>query len=177
MSEVVTTQFGHHIIRRPPLNEVRDRFVAQLTETSKQTQDSIYFTQLAEKNQIEVKPGAPAAVRSALSDLNSARKSRKVLVDFRNGSFTVADFARWMGAVQAGQLAQIREANDSLITIFLKNLAQNTVLLREADSAKIRKPTRTWPRNTPRSSPSSSAPSGWAGRSSPIPPKRPSRNG
>ena len=138
VSEVVTTQFGHHIIRRPPLNEVRDRFVAQLTEMNKQSQDSIYFTQLAEKNQIEVKPGAPAAVRSALSDLNSARKSRKVLVGFRNGSFTVADFARWMGAVQAGQLAQIREANDSLITIFLKNLAQNTVLLREADSAKIR---------------------------------------
>ncbi|HEV8599648.1 MAG TPA: peptidylprolyl isomerase [Gemmatimonadales bacterium] len=137
VSDVVTTQFGHHIIRRPPLDEVRDRVTEQLKPILAQLQDSIYFAQQSEKNQIEVKSGAPAAVRSALSDLNSARKSRKTLVTYRNGSFIVADFARWMGAVPAGQLVQIREANDSLLTIFLKNLAQNTVLLREADSAKI----------------------------------------
>lgn len=137
VSDVVTTQFGHHIIRRPPLDEVRDRVLEQLKPMQAQFQDSIYFTELAAKNQVEVKSGAPAAVRSALSDLNSARKSRKVLVSYRNGSFTVADFARWMGAVPGNQLAQIREANDSLLGIFLKNLAQNSVLLREADSAKV----------------------------------------
>jgi hypothetical protein len=76
-------------------------------------------------------------VRSALSDLGAARKSRKDLVTFRDGSFTVADLARWMGALPGQQLAQIRQANDTLITTFLRNLAQNTLLLREADSAKI----------------------------------------
>jgi PPIC-type peptidyl-prolyl cis-trans isomerase-like protein len=137
VSGVVHTSFGFHIIRRPPLAEVRDRFVAQITQTSAQALDSVYFVELAARNKIEVKAGAVAAVRSALSDLAAARKSRKELVTFHNGAFTVADFARWMGAIQGAQLVQIREANDTLITAFLRNLAQNTVLLREADSAKI----------------------------------------
>ena len=137
VSGVVHTQFGYHIIRRPPLAEIRDRFLSVVTQAHALVQDSIYFTELAAKNKIEVKSGAVAAVRSALSDLGAARKSRKELVGFRDGSFTVADFARWMGALPGAQLAQIRQANDSLITTFLRNLAQNTVLLREADSAKI----------------------------------------
>jgi PPIC-type peptidyl-prolyl cis-trans isomerase-like protein len=137
ISGVVRTQFGFHIIRRPPLAEIRDRFAVQLTQLHSQAADSVYFAELAAKNKIEVKSGAVAAVRSALSDLAAARKSRKELVTFRDGAFTVADFARWMGAIPGAQLGQIKEANDSLITAFLRNLAQNTVLLREADSAKI----------------------------------------
>jgi hypothetical protein len=138
MSGVVRSSFGFHIIRRPPLGEVRDRFLTQLKQSSLARQDSIYFAELTSKNAIKVKPGAPAAARSALSDLAAAHKSGKELVSFRNGSFTVADFARWMTAMQPAQLAQVRQANDTLITQFLTNLAQNTVLLREADSAGIR---------------------------------------
>jgi PPIC-type peptidyl-prolyl cis-trans isomerase-like protein len=137
VSGVVKTQFGFHIIRRPPLNEVSDRMLTVLKQTQSAVQDSIYFVQLTEKNEVAVKSGAPAAIRSALSDLGAARKSGKVLVSYRNGSFTVADFARWMGALGPQQIGQIRQANDTLLVTFLKNLAQNTILLREADSAKI----------------------------------------
>ena len=142
VSGVVHTPFGFHLIRRPPLAEVRDRFSQQINEQLTQMQsqelDSAYFANLTEKSKINVKSGAAAAVRSALSDLGAARKSRKELVSFENGSFTVADFARWMGALPSAQLGQIRQANDSLIVTFLRNLALNTVLLREADSAKIK---------------------------------------
>ncbi len=137
VSGVVHTPFGYHIIRRPPMAEVRDRFLTQLTQSRKQAADDAYFSQLSEKNKISVKAGAPAAVRSALSDLLAARKSGKELVSFRNGALTVSDFARWMTAVPPPQLAQIRQANDTLLDQFLKNLAQNQILLREADSAKI----------------------------------------
>ena len=137
VSGVVHTPFGYHIIRRPLLAEVRDRFLGQLTEARKQAGDSVYFAELSEKNKISVKSGAPAAVRSALSDLTAARKSNKELVSYRNGSFTVSDFARWMTAIAPPQLASIRQANDTLLDQFLKNLTQNQILLREADSAKI----------------------------------------
>jgi hypothetical protein len=137
VSGVVKSQFGFHIIRRPPLAEARERLLNHLKQSGSAVQDSLYFVQLLETNQVVVKAGAPAALRSALSDLAAARKSGKVLVTFRNGTFTVADFSRWMGALGAPQIAQIRQANDTLLNTFLKNLAQNTLLLREADSAKI----------------------------------------
>ena len=137
VSGVVKSQFGFHIIRRPPLPEVRERLLNYLKQAGSAVQDSLYFVQLLETNQVVVKAGAPAALRSALSDLSAARKSGKVLVTFRNGTFTVADFSRWMGALGGPQIAQIRQANDTLLNSFLKNLAQNTILLREADSAKI----------------------------------------
>ncbi len=137
VSGAVKSQFGFHIIRRPPLAEVRDRLMGFLKQAQVPVQDSIYFMQLTEKNAVTVKSGAPAALRSALSDLGAARKSTKVLVSFRNGSFTVGDFARWMGALAPPQVGQIRQANDTLLITFLKNLAQNTILLREADSAKV----------------------------------------
>ncbi|HEV8149404.1 MAG TPA: peptidylprolyl isomerase [Gemmatimonadales bacterium] len=136
-SGVVRSSFGYHIIRRPPLEEVRDRFLAHLKQSNLARQDSVYFAELTRTNEIKVKAGAPAAVRSALSDLGAARKSRKELVSYRNGSFAVADFARWMTGMPSANLAQIRQANDTLITQFLLNLTQNTILLREADSAKI----------------------------------------
>ena len=137
VSGVVKSQFGFHIIRRPSLAEVRERMGAFLKQSQGALQDSLYFVALNEKNNVTVKSGAAAAVRSALGDLGGARKSSKVLVSFRDGAFTVGDFARWMGALGTPQLGQIRQANDTLLITFLKNLAQNTILLREADSAKI----------------------------------------
>jgi len=137
VSGVVHTAFGYHIIRRPPVAEVRDRFLSQIGDARKQAGDSVYFAEMSDKYKLAVKSGAAAAVRSALSDLSAARKSSKELVSFRSGSFSVADFARWMGALAPQQLGQIRQANDTLLNQFLKNLAQNQILLHEADSAKI----------------------------------------
>jgi hypothetical protein len=138
VSEVVTSPFGFHIIRRPPLPEIRDRLLPYLKQSQGAKADSLYFTQLSEQNNVTVKSGAAAAVKGALSDLGAARKSGKVLVSFRDGAFTLGDFAHWMGALGAPQVAQIRQAPDSLIVVFLKNLAQNTIVLRQADSAKIK---------------------------------------
>ena len=137
LSGVVKSPFGYHIIRRPSLTEVRDRLIQHLGRVNGMRQDSVYYTRLAEQNEITVKSGAASAMRSALSDLSGARKSRKVLVSYRDGAFTVGDFARWMGAMPPQQLGQIRQANDTLLTQFVRNLAQNAVYLRVADSAKI----------------------------------------
>ncbi|HEV8613097.1 MAG TPA: peptidylprolyl isomerase, partial [Gemmatimonadales bacterium] len=52
LSGVVRSSFGYHIIRRPPLSEVRDRFVANLKQANLARQDSIYFAELTSRNQI-----------------------------------------------------------------------------------------------------------------------------
>ena len=61
-------------------------------------------------------------------------------MSYRGGAFRVRDFARWLAAMPIGQLGQIQEAADSVLDGFAKNLAQQTILLRQADSAGITLP-------------------------------------
>ena len=134
---VVKSEFGFHIIRRPTQAEGSDRFFAKVKELSTAHMDSLYMTELTERHNIVVKPGAAAAVKSATADLSAARKSRKELVTSKGGSFTVGDLARWLDALPAQAIGSIRQADDSILTTFVKTLAQNAILLKEADSAKI----------------------------------------
>jgi hypothetical protein len=137
VSAVVKSQFGFHIIRRPTLAESKDRFLTKVKEMNTAHQDSLYMQELTTRQTIVVKPGAAAAIKSATSDLAAARKSNKELVSSKSGSFTVSELARWLDALPPQALGSIRQANDSLLGTFVKTLAQNSILLNEADSAKI----------------------------------------
>jgi hypothetical protein len=137
VSGLVKTQFGYHIIRRPPVTEIRDRLITGLKQRQTAFADSAYMAELTARNNLELKPGASAALRSAVSDLPAARKSKKEIVGLKSGGFTVSDAARWLEAMPPQQLGQVRQAPDSLLDQFAKTLALNTLLLKEADSAKI----------------------------------------
>lgn len=137
VSDVVKSQFGFHIIRRPTLAESRERFLTKVKEMNTAHQDSLYMAELSTRQSLVVKPGAAAAVKSAISDLGAARKSKKELVTSKSGSFTVGELVRWLDALPAQALGSIRQADDTLLNTFVKTLAQNAILLKEADSAKI----------------------------------------
>jgi PPIC-type peptidyl-prolyl cis-trans isomerase-like protein len=138
VSGVVRTQYGFHIIRRPPGDEIRDRLRDNLKLMQSGKADSIYMAELATRNGLTVKSGAGAAIRSAVADLYSARKSGKEIVAFKKGGFTVGEMVRWLEVLPPQQLQGVRQANDTLLEQFAKTLAQNTLLLQEADSAKIK---------------------------------------
>ena len=138
VSGVVPTQFGYHVIRRPPLGEVRDRMLPVLRQRYLFSEDSVYMAEITERAELEVKSGAAEVMRNATTDLGAARKSGKVLVGYKDGSFKVKDLALWLGALPPQSLNQMRAAPDSVLQNFAKNLAQNMILLRQADSAGIR---------------------------------------
>jgi hypothetical protein len=137
VSGLVKTQFGYHIIRRPPVSEIRDRLITGLKQRQTALADSAYMAELTARNTLELKPGASAALRTAVSDLPAARKSKKEIVAMKSGGFTVSDAVRWLEAMPPQQLGQVKQAPDSLLGQFAKTLALNTLLLKEADSAKI----------------------------------------
>ena len=140
LSGVVKTQYGFHIIRRPPGEEIRGRLQENLKQQKSGKADSIYMAELSSRHGLSVKSGAGAAIRSAVSDLHAARKSGKEIVAFKKGGFTVGEMVRWLEVLPPQQLQGIRQANDTLLEQFARTLAQNTLLLQEADSAKIKVP-------------------------------------
>src|SRR5437762_3277149 len=104
VSAVVKTQFGYHIIRRPPLAEVRDSFRVLLQERIQAHDDSIYVDSLNIKRKIEPVSHAADYVKAAVQDIDAARSSNRVLVKYRGGSLRVRDFVRWLGALDPQML-------------------------------------------------------------------------
>jgi len=146
VSEVVKSQFGYHIIRRPPLAEVRDSFRTGLQERMSRHADSMYADSLVIRRKIQPVSNAPAYAKAAAQDMDAARSSNRVLVKYRGGSLKVRDFARWLNALDPQIISALPQANDEQINQFLKSLAQQQLMLELADSAKVALTAEDWQR-------------------------------
>jgi hypothetical protein len=144
VSGVVETPFGYHIIKRPGEGAVRDRLTTYLVQSAGARLDSIYMDSLAIVNEIKVAKGAAKAMRAAADDPEEGRKSKKKLATFKGGELTVGEFMRWIQALPPQYAAQLKQADDSMLTQFARVLTQNLLLLRQADSAKIQVTPDEW---------------------------------
>ncbi len=137
MSGVVESPFGFHIIRRPPVEEVRDRLAGFARERMGAVLDSMYLDSLGLERGLKVEGDAPQAMRAALADRDAARRSTRTLATYRGGKLTVAGFMKWVNALGPGFATQLQAGNDSALANFARAIAQNTLLLEQADSAGI----------------------------------------
>ena len=144
VSNVVKSPFGYHIIRRPPLAEVRDSFKTSLEERLAFRLDSLYLDSLTTLRRIEPVSRAAALVRAAAQDLDAARTSSRALVRFRGGSFQVKHLVRWLAALDPSVAQALPQATDEQITQFLKVVVQRQLLLEQADSAGITLSSDDW---------------------------------
>jgi parvulin-like peptidyl-prolyl cis-trans isomerase-like protein len=146
VSGVVETPFGYHIIKRPNQDSVRERINAYLLQNAGSRLDSIYMDSLAITQKLKLSKGAAAAMRAASENPEEARNSKKTLVSFKGGELTVGEFLRWLRALPPQYAAQLKQADDTMLTQFAKVLSQNVLLLRQADSAKIGITPEEWKR-------------------------------
>jgi hypothetical protein len=143
-SGVVETQFGFHLIKRPALAEVRERIGDYLLERAGAMVDSTFMDSLAAAGDIKLDAGAAATMRSVLNAAEESRRSTQAISTYRGGELTVQEFLRWVRALPPQYLQQLKSADDSTLLRFARVLTQNTLLLREADSAGIRPTQLEW---------------------------------
>jgi hypothetical protein len=144
LSGLVRSPFGFHIIRRPPLAEVRDSFRVDLEGARANRLDSLYFDSLTKARQLKVEGGAPGRVRQAVPRIVSARDDDHALVTYRGGAFRVKDLVRWLLALPPEDVRGIATASDDQLTQFVRLLAQRDMLLEQIDSAGVALTTDDW---------------------------------
>lgn len=144
VSEVVQTQYGFHLIRRTPKDEARPRFQTWLQTGGQQAADSVYLAELAEANELEVQGNVGPVIKEAVADPAAHRRSSRRLVTFKGGGFTMSDLMRWLEVLPPNAPQQLLAQPDSVITEFVKQLAQNSLVLRQADSAGVTYSTADW---------------------------------
>ncbi len=132
ISEVTETAFGFHVIRRPPLDEVREDFIFEVEDYLIEVMDTLYLEELIDGWRIAVRRGAPAALREVAQAPHRAFGSDRVVGTYRGGEFTVADFVRWMQALPPQMFSQIGTADDDQLTELTLSLMRNEVLVRAA---------------------------------------------
>jgi len=141
---LVESPFGYHIIRRPPPAEVQDRILAYARERVGTVLDSIYLDSLGVRRGLKVEKDAPGSMRAALTDRDKAARSTTPLAKYERGTLTVADFMRWVNALGPSWAADLVARPDSMLSHFVRLLAQNQMLLQQADSAGIHPSETEW---------------------------------
>ena len=139
VSGVVETQFGYHIIRRHTYAEIAEQFPQQYQQIAAQAAESTYFAALEKAANVQVVASAPKLVKAIAEDVDAYRDDKTVIARARSGNMTAARMSMWMAAfpAQSRMRAQVVQAPDSLIPMFVQNVMRNELLLRSADSAGI----------------------------------------
>jgi parvulin-like peptidyl-prolyl cis-trans isomerase-like protein len=137
MSDVVRSSYGFHVIRRPPLAEVRDSFQAGLESRLLARFDSLYLDSLTSIRRVRVKDDAPALARQAVQNLGAAWDDQRVVASYRGGAFRVRDLVRWLYALDPQYAQGFANASDQQIRSFLQLLTQRGILVSQADSAGV----------------------------------------
>ncbi|MES2123861.1 MAG: peptidylprolyl isomerase, partial [Gemmatimonadota bacterium] len=149
-SGVVPTQFGFHILRRPTLAESRERYRNFVKEAQVAFVDSAYFAEIDKENDFKIDPKAAEKIKAGLANIEKKRNDKSVLVSYKGGGFTVADLLRWVGALTADPMkgpqtmAQIKAAPDTQLVEFARRLAQNALVLRDAEKNNIGVTAEEW---------------------------------
>jgi len=139
ISPVVQTQYGFHIIRRPTYDQVKSELLLASKGRSVAVAESTYLARLEKSGKIEVRKDAAATVRAIGNDPEAYRGSNTVLATSTAGKFTASRLIGWLETLppNARVLDQIKQAPDSLLVAMVRRYANNELVLKQADSAKV----------------------------------------
>ncbi|MEA2762627.1 MAG: hypothetical protein QOD47_1911 [Gemmatimonadaceae bacterium] len=139
ISPVIQTNYGYHIIHRPTYDQVKNQLLLASKGRSVAVAESTYLANLEKSGKIEVKKDAPATLRSIANDPDAYRRDNTVLATSTAGKFTASRMVGWLETLppNARIIDQIKQAPDSVLVSMVKRFANNELVLKQADSAKI----------------------------------------
>jgi hypothetical protein len=139
ISPVIQTTYGYHIIRRPTYDQVKSQLLLASKGRSVAIAESTYMANLEKSGKIEVKKDAPITLKAIANDPDAYRRDNTVLATSTAGKFTASRMVGWLETVppNARIVDQIKQAPDSLLVSMVKHFANNELVLKQADSAKI----------------------------------------
>jgi parvulin-like peptidyl-prolyl isomerase len=139
ISPVIQTTYGYHIIRRPTFDQVRSQLLVASKGRSVAVAESTYLANLEKSGKIEVKKDAPTTLKAIANDPDAYRHDNTVLATSTAGKFTAGRMVGWLETLppNARIIDQIKQAPDSVLVSMVKRFANNELVLKQADSAKI----------------------------------------
>lgn len=140
ISPVVETPAGYHVIRRPPLAEVREDFTQHVRQLLMAQLDSVWMEEVGERWNVRVREDAPEKIRRIAETPLQWIVSDDVLATYRGGRFTAASFVRWLRALPPDYHFNIPTATDLELIDFVHDLVIRDLKAEEARRAGVTLP-------------------------------------
>jgi hypothetical protein len=137
---LVQTTYGFHIIRRHTLDEVRLQFIDHLIGNGESGGRAQFLEKVYADGRIVVRPAIVAKLKDLAKYPLRGESDRTVLATSRLGSFTGADFVRWMYAHPQGPQfrgAIVNTMPDSTIVTWVREFVRKELLLAEANRQNV----------------------------------------
>jgi hypothetical protein len=139
ISNVVESEFGYHIIQRNTWDQIKGQYAQQAGDRTRQHAESTYITSAQTAAKAQVKDNVVSVTKTIAKDPIAHRNDKDVIATWSGGNFTAGQLATVLIAdPRAAQLTQqIQQVPDSVIRMYVKQMAERELLLKRADSAKM----------------------------------------
>ena len=139
ISNVVESQFGYHIIQRNTWDQIKGQYAQQAGDRTRQTAESTYIAQAQAVAKVQVKDNAVSVTKTVAKDPIAHRNDRDVIATSTAGDLTAGKLASvLLSDPRAAQITQqIQQVPDSVVRMYVKQIAEREILLKRADSAKV----------------------------------------
>lgn len=144
VSDVIRSPYGLHIIRRPPLAEVRDTFRLGLEDRIAFQLDSALVDSIGRARRLRVNKNAPVLTRRLVENFEDLRGDGSTLASYTGARFRVRDLARWLMAMEPAVQQSIQNAPDSQLTHFVRVVAERSLLVQAAEDAGVALTAEDW---------------------------------
>jgi hypothetical protein len=137
VSAVFETRVGYHILRRPPLEDVRAAFATEVEDILMARADTVILAEIEDDWRVRLVDEAPSLMREATaSPLRTFQRPQR-LGSHRGGDFTTADFLRWLQAMPNLVYLNVPGASDEQLEDLLRSLIRNEALVAAALEADV----------------------------------------
>ncbi|HEX9164579.1 MAG TPA: peptidylprolyl isomerase [Gemmatimonadales bacterium] len=133
----LSSRLGIHIVRRPPLAEARDRLTQYAESLATRQADARYLDSLTTAVGLAVSGQAVPSLRAFFANPSDRSSGTVALATWTGGELTLAYVARWIDLLPPRGYLDLRGASDLALEAFVKELAQQELMLAQARAAGI----------------------------------------
>ncbi|HKP28717.1 MAG TPA: peptidylprolyl isomerase [Gemmatimonadales bacterium] len=128
---------GFHIVRRPPLAEVRDRLRVYAESLATRKADSVYADSLQLARGLTLGVNVAGRIRSFFADPSVRDKDTAALARWVDGELTLDEASAWIDMLPARAYLDLRGTSDVILERFTRELGQQKLMLSDAQKQGI----------------------------------------
>jgi hypothetical protein len=128
---------GFHIVRRPPLAEVRDRLRVYAESLATRKADSVYADSLGLARGLTLGENVPSRLRAFFADPSVRDKDAAPLVRWVDGDLKLEEASGWIDMLPARAYLDLRGTSDVILERFARELGLQKLMLSEATKQGI----------------------------------------
>ena len=142
----VLSRGGFHVVRRPPLEEARERLRVYAESLATRIADSVYADSLLLARGLTLGENVPSRLRAFFADPAVRSTDTAPLVRWVDGGLTLGEATAWIDMLPARAYLDLRGTSDVILERFARELGQQALMLDEARRHGVTVSSEDWAR-------------------------------